>query len=67
MLEISDFNFKNEDYRYVGGFIGSRTKLLEWLEPKIQEWVEGIKILSKAAKKYPQTDYCGLASTFPTN
>lgn len=58
---LQDFNFRYKDgSRYVGGFIGSRARLLEWLEPKIQEWVAAIKTLSRVAKRFPQTAYTGL-------
>ena len=58
---LQDFNFRYKDgSRYVGGFIGSRARLLEWLEPKVQEWVAAIKTLSRIAKRFPQTAYTGL-------
>ncbi|KAL7461468.1 hypothetical protein ACHAXS_001898, partial [Conticribra weissflogii] len=49
--------------RYVGGFIGSDTTRKDWLAPKIQEWVDGVKTLAAVATRFPQTAYAGMASS----
>jgi hypothetical protein len=48
---------------YVGGFLGSDAALLEWLEPQIQQWVQGVESLVKVAKRYPQTAYAGVTKS----
>jgi hypothetical protein len=49
--------------RYVGGFIGDQTSQSQWLQPKIQKWVEGVQILAKVARRFPQTAYAGLVQS----
>ena len=49
-----------EGTRYIGGFICTEESRDEWLESKIQGWVETIQIFSKAAHRYPKTAYAGL-------
>jgi hypothetical protein len=40
---LGRFNFKYADgHRYVGGFMGSEAARQEWLQPKIQQWVDGV-------------------------
>lgn len=52
---LEEFNFRFLDgHRYIGGFIGTDEARDAWLQPQIQQWVDGIKLLSGAAKKYPQ-------------
>ena len=64
---LREFNFKyTSGNRYIGGFIGSAEKLDEWLTPQIDKWVAGIRILGRAAKKYPQTAYSGLVRSLQT-
>ena len=48
-------------HRYVGGFLGTDDALGQWLDPKIQQWVEGVETLGKVAHRYPQTAYAGLS------
>jgi hypothetical protein len=58
---LDEFNFqKSHGHRYLGGFIGSGATEAEWIDPKIEHWVEAIKSLSNVAYKYPQTAYAGL-------
>ena len=38
----------------VGGFIGDKENLADWVEPQIQEWVAGVNILAKVARKHPK-------------
>jgi hypothetical protein len=61
---LAEFQFTRlEGSRYVGGFIGSPESLDRWLEPKIQDWVFGVKTLAKVAKSFPQAAYAGLAKS----
>jgi hypothetical protein len=57
-LKLS-FKFCN-GYRYIGGFLGTDDALEKWLEPQIQQWVEGMEALAKAARWYPQSAYAGM-------
>ena len=64
---LEEFNFQyHEGHRYIGGFIGSEEARQAWLDPQIRQWVEGVKILAKAARKYPQTAYAGLVKSLQT-
>lgn len=49
--------------RYVGGFVGARERLREWLGPMVREWVAAIHTLAAVAKRYPQTAYVGLVAS----
>ena len=61
---LSEFNFEYTDgARYIGSFIGSTESQQSWLQPKIDKWVENVKLLSKAARRFPQTAYAGLAKS----
>ena len=65
---LEEFNFKFLDgHRYIGGgFIGTDEARDAWLEPQIQQSVEGIKLLSGAAKKYPQASFTALTKSLQT-
>ena len=52
-----------EGSRYLGGFIGSEEALDEWLDPKIKQWVESVKLFGKISKYYPQTAFAGLVKS----
>jgi hypothetical protein len=61
---LSEFDFQcNSGSRYVGGFIGDSETLNQWLDPKIQQWVTGVKPMAKVARKHPQTAYAGLVQS----
>jgi hypothetical protein len=63
-IVLDEFDFQYKDgHRYVGGFIGTRASRLEWLEPQIQKWIDGIESLAKVAKRFPQTAYAGLVKS----
>jgi hypothetical protein len=63
-MNLSDFDFQYRDgHRYVGGFIGTNEARTQWLEPMIADWVFGIKQLAKAAQRFPQAAYAGLAKS----
>jgi hypothetical protein len=62
ILEAFSFKFTDR-YRYVGGFLGSDAALSQWLVPQIQQWVQGIALLAKVAKRYPQTAFAGLTNS----
>ena len=46
-------------HRYVGGHVGSVAMRDRWIGPMVENWVNGVKALAKAARKYPQSAYCG--------
>ena len=48
-------------HRYLGGFHGSEGPLEEWVVPKVEGWVDGVRALARVADRYPQTAYAGLA------
>ena len=47
--------------RVLGGFIGTSAATVDWIQPKVEEWRQAVKILENIAKRYPQTAYYGLA------
>ena len=60
-MQLSKFKFKyRKGTRYLGSHIGAECVMRSWLEPKIQKWVEAIKVMGHAAKRYPQTAYAGM-------
>ena len=59
---LEEFNFQHSDgHRYVGGFVGSGEAEAAWVDPQVQQWIEGVYSLAKAAQRYPQTAYAGLS------
>ena len=46
--------------RYIGGFVGNREAEDNWMEEKVQGWVELVKALSGVSCKNPKSDYAGL-------
>jgi hypothetical protein len=59
---LEEFNFQHSDgHRYVGGFVGSGEAEAAWVDPQVQQWIEGVHSLAKAARRYPQTAYAGLS------
>ena len=51
---------------YAGGFVGSADSLSDWLTPKIEEWTDAVRTLSRVARRYPQTAYCALTRSLQT-
>ena len=45
---------------YLGGYLGSREDLEEWVWPKVEAWAHGVRTLVKMTKRYPQSEYSGL-------
>ena len=50
-------------HRYVGGHVGSLAMRNRWIEPMVEEWVAGIEVLARIARKYPQSAYHGFATS----
>jgi hypothetical protein len=46
--------------RYLGGFIGDEAEIDEWMDDKIDHWVEEIKQIALVSKSYPQSTYAGM-------
>ena len=47
--------------RYLGSFVGDDKASMErWVISKVEKWTEGVKVLGRYAKRYPQTTYAGL-------
>ena len=62
--QLSRFSFCYKDgHRYVGGFVGTYEAESEWIEPQINQWVKGVKELTKVARRFPQTAYAGLTKS----
>ena len=38
---------------------GSKQGKEEWIEPQVKVWVDSVKILSRIARRYPQSAYAG--------
>jgi hypothetical protein len=58
---LEEFNFQHSDgHRYVGGFVGSGEAEAAWVDPQVQQWIEGVQSLAMAARRYPQTAYAGV-------
>ena len=58
---LSRFEFSyRRGTRYLGSYIGADGERGSWLDPKIQEWVAGIKVMGDVARRYPQTAYAGM-------
>lgn len=55
---LGDYEFKGPPYaRYLGGFIGDRAYLGDWLRPKILAWESKLHVFSMVAKTEPQAAY----------
>lgn len=46
--------------RYLGGYLGTKEKKLEWVRERVEEWTTGVKALAKVCSKEPQHAYCAL-------
>ncbi|KAI2493136.1 hypothetical protein MHU86_21397 [Fragilaria crotonensis] len=61
---LAEFNFRHEEgHRYLGGFVGSGAAEAAWVDPQVQQWIEGVHSLAAAARRYPQTAYAGLSQS----
>jgi hypothetical protein len=49
--------------RYLGGHIGSKAMETHLVGPIVEEWVHGVKVLSRIAVQYPQAAYHGFATS----
>jgi hypothetical protein len=61
---LKAFSFKYcNGHQYVGGFLGEKAALQQWLTSQMQQWVQGVESrLAKVARRNPQrTAYAGLA------
>jgi hypothetical protein len=59
---LAEFQFQRSDgHRYVGGFVGSGAAEAAWVDPQVEQWVDGVTALAIVARRYPQTAYAGLA------
>jgi hypothetical protein len=45
--------------RYLGGFVGSGPKKVEWINEKVAKWVTDVKIMAQVAVNLPQAAYIG--------
>ncbi|KAI2510018.1 hypothetical protein MHU86_4444 [Fragilaria crotonensis] len=64
LASLTEFNFRHEEgHRYLGGFVGSGAAEAAWVDPQIQQWIEGVHCLAAVARRYPQTAYAGLSQS----
>jgi hypothetical protein len=61
-LAAFDFRFST-GHRYLGGFLGDATLRQDWIRPQVEQWEEGVRVLAKIAKRFPQTAYAGLSQS----
>ena len=47
-------------HRYFGGFNGDADAERDWLQEKMQGWLESVKVLAGVSHKHPQSAYAGL-------
>ncbi len=50
--------------RYLGGYIGDKDGIEDWIKPKIQAWIQGIADLAKVARRFPQTAFAGMSKSY---
>ena len=59
-----DWEVLNPNYldgsQYLGGYLGPRAELEEWVSPKVEACDHGVCTLAKIANWYPQLVYSGL-------
>jgi hypothetical protein len=61
---LAEFQFQqSEGHRYLGGFVGSGAAEAAWLDPQVDQWVDGVEALAMVARRYPQTAYAGFAKS----
>ena len=59
--EFADLGFQVvPGSRYLGGFIGERSALVDWIQAKVAKWTHDIQSLAAAARAHPQAAYAGL-------
>ena len=46
--------------RYLGAYLGLQEELEAWVKPQVEAWAHGVRVLSKIARRHPQSDYAGL-------
>jgi hypothetical protein len=61
-LSAFDFRFCT-GHRYLGGFLGDASLRQDWIRPQVEKWKEGVRVLAKIAKRFPQTAYAGLSQS----
>jgi hypothetical protein len=64
LVHLERFHFASSNgHHYICGIIGTQEAHSAWLEPKIQEWIEGIRALAQAECHFPQAAYAGLSKS----
>eukprot|EP00978_Attheya_sp_CCMP212_P029232 scaffold103337_cov31-Attheya_sp.AAC.2 len=58
---FAEMNFTiKSGYRYLGGFVGARVEMKEWIGEKADEWTASIKAIAIITPQFPQTTYAGI-------
>ena len=56
-----DLSFKvTNGCRYLGGYVGEKHLEKEWIDGKVENWVESVENLSPFASPAPQSTYAGM-------
>ena len=46
--------------RYLGAYLGPQEELEMWVKPQVEAWSHGVRVLSKIARRHPQSAYARL-------
>ena len=46
--------------RYLGAYLGPQEELEAWLNPQVEAWAHGVRVLGKIDRQHPQSAYAGL-------
>ena len=46
--------------RYLWAYLGPQAKLEVWVKPQVEAWTHRVRLLTKVARRHPQTAYDGL-------
>ena len=44
---------------YLGAYLGRQEEIKMWVKPQVEAWDHGFRVLSKIARRYPQSAYAG--------
>ena len=46
--------------RYLGAYMGPQEELAVWVEPQVEAWSHGVRVICKIFQQHLQSDYSGL-------
>jgi hypothetical protein len=50
-------------HKFLGGCLGAREGVLEWVEQQVDTWVKCVQHLARAARKFPQSAYVAFTTS----